>query len=121
MLLEVHNLSVAYGDIEAVRDLAFNLDQGELVAAQTRQGAAQGDPSRREKSLDAEKNQGHEEEYNSTKHENILYNLDMQPTYRPHKRKRAKTIGFRARMSTPGGRGVLNRRRAKGRRTLVNI
>jgi branched-chain amino acid transport system ATP-binding protein len=32
MLLEVENLSVAYGDIEAVRDLGFTLDQGELVS-----------------------------------------------------------------------------------------
>ncbi|MDD5658075.1 MAG: 50S ribosomal protein L34 [Elusimicrobia bacterium] len=44
----------------------------------------------------------------------------MQPTYRPHKRKRAKTIGFRARMSTSGGRSVLSRRRRKGRRVLVD-
>ncbi|MBI5625171.1 MAG: 50S ribosomal protein L34 [Elusimicrobia bacterium] len=42
----------------------------------------------------------------------------MLPTYRPHKRKRKKTIGFRARMSTPGGRATLRRRRAKGRHTL---
>ncbi|MFA6004498.1 MAG: 50S ribosomal protein L34 [Elusimicrobiota bacterium] len=45
----------------------------------------------------------------------------MLPTYRPHRRKRAKRIGFRARMATAGGRGVLSRRRAKGRRTLVNV
>ena len=43
----------------------------------------------------------------------------MLPTYRPHKRKRKKTIGFRARMSTTGGRQTLNRRRRKGRHTLV--
>ncbi|MFA6316689.1 MAG: 50S ribosomal protein L34 [Elusimicrobiota bacterium] len=43
----------------------------------------------------------------------------MLPTYRPHKRKRKKTIGFRARMSTPGGRATLKRRRAKGRHTLI--
>ncbi len=43
----------------------------------------------------------------------------MLPTYRPHKRKRKKTIGFRARMSTAGGKGVLKRRRRKGRHTLV--
>jgi large subunit ribosomal protein L34 len=43
----------------------------------------------------------------------------MLPTYRPHRRKRKKTIGFRARMSTTGGRKVLKKRRQKGRHTLV--
>ncbi|MBI4051558.1 MAG: 50S ribosomal protein L34 [Elusimicrobia bacterium] len=43
----------------------------------------------------------------------------MLPTYRPHVRKRARTIGFRARMSTPGGRKVLSRRRQKRRWKLV--
>ena len=44
----------------------------------------------------------------------------MLPTYRPHRRKRKKKIGFRARMATPGGRNVLKRRRQKGRHTLLN-
>jgi branched-chain amino acid transport system ATP-binding protein len=39
MLLEVENLSVAYGDIEAVRDLGFTLDQGELVSIVGANGA----------------------------------------------------------------------------------
>jgi large subunit ribosomal protein L34 len=43
----------------------------------------------------------------------------MLPTYRPHNRKRAKKIGFRARMSTPGGRNVIKARRRKGRYTLT--
>lgn len=45
----------------------------------------------------------------------------MLPTYRPHKRKRKKTIGFRARMKTTGGRGVLKRRRLKGRHQLTKV
>ncbi|NLO91960.1 MAG: 50S ribosomal protein L34 [Elusimicrobia bacterium] len=43
----------------------------------------------------------------------------MLPTYRPNKSKRKKHIGFRARMSTPGGRKTLSRRRAKGRRQIT--
>ena len=49
----------------------------------------------------------------------LTYKRNMLPTYRPNKRRRAKHIGFRARMATAGGRKVLSARRAKGRHELI--
>ncbi|MDD5132055.1 MAG: 50S ribosomal protein L34 [bacterium] len=43
----------------------------------------------------------------------------MLPTYRPNKRKRKKTHGFRIRMKTRGGRKVLKARKAKGRKRIA--
>ncbi|MDT8286170.1 MAG: 50S ribosomal protein L34 [Elusimicrobiales bacterium] len=43
----------------------------------------------------------------------------MLPTYRPNKRRRKKSIGFRARMKTVGGRKVLAARRRKGRWSII--
>ena len=42
----------------------------------------------------------------------------MKMTFQPKKRQRAKVHGFRARMSSAGGRKVLAARRAKGRAKL---
>ena len=43
----------------------------------------------------------------------------MRRTLEGTKIKRQHVSGFRARMATPGGREVINRRRAKGRHKLA--
>ena len=56
----------------------------------------------------------------STRHCNrrVLQEDDVKRTFQPNTHRRAKKHGFRARMSTSGGRAVIKNRRAKGRSRL---
>lgn len=40
-------------------------------------------------------------------------------TFQPHRRRRKKVHGFRARMKTYGGRRVMSARRKKSRKKLI--
>jgi large subunit ribosomal protein L34 len=42
----------------------------------------------------------------------------MSTTFQPKRKKRLRKHGFRARMKTHDGRKIINRRRAKGRKSL---
>ena len=43
----------------------------------------------------------------------------MSQTYKPKKRKRAKTHGYLVRSKTTPGKNILNKRRRKGRNKLT--
>jgi large subunit ribosomal protein L34 len=44
----------------------------------------------------------------------------VKRTYQPHRTRRKRTHGFRARMKTKSGRKIINARRRKGRKRLAS-
>jgi large subunit ribosomal protein L34 len=44
--------------------------------------------------------------------------MSTKRTYKPSKKRRKRTLGFRARNRTPKGRLILKKRRLKGRKLL---
>ncbi|BBA85159.1 50S ribosomal protein L34 [Candidatus Nardonella dryophthoridicola] len=45
----------------------------------------------------------------------------MKRTYQPSKKKRIKKIGFIVKMSYKNGRKIINNRRKKGRKKIINL
>ena len=43
----------------------------------------------------------------------------MKRTWQPKRKKRLRVHGFLKRMSTPGGKNIISRRRTKGRKNLT--